>query len=345
MSVIETRRSGGSDVAGAADGSSGSETQMGSVMGTPAYMPPEQALGEIDQLNQRSDVFGLGAILCEILTGQPPYVAENATAVFRMAARGRLDEAFKRLEESAADPELIALTHECLAAEPAGRPSDAGIVAERVVDYLESVETKLRDSELKRASEATRLVEQKKRLRVTLVLASTLLLALGLGISGTSWYAYKATAARAAADVSADNEREAKQRAEKRLEQSQKANEILASIFRDLDPDMIATSEMPLQAILAMRLDTAVEELRGESVGDSAEVARLQHQFGGALLSLGYPEKAIDLLSQAVETLQKELGGDAEASLHAESDLANAYQDAGDFDRAISILRRILESS
>ncbi len=47
-------------------------TQAGSVLGTPAFMPPEQAIGAIDQIDERSDVFGLGAILCMILTGKPP---------------------------------------------------------------------------------------------------------------------------------------------------------------------------------------------------------------------------------------------------------------------------------
>ena len=41
-------------------------------MGTPAYMPPEQARGDVEAMDERSDVFALGAILCEILTGQPP---------------------------------------------------------------------------------------------------------------------------------------------------------------------------------------------------------------------------------------------------------------------------------
>jgi WD40 repeat protein/serine/threonine protein kinase len=163
QSIIQTLRSKvGSDTPGTIGGV-GSQTQMGSVMGTPAYMPPEQALGEIDHLDERADVFGLGAILCEVLTGKPPYVGDDGTQVFRMASRGKLSGCFDRLDSCGADAELITLTKQCLELEPQDRPRDAGVMTERISAYLESVETRLREADLARAAEAARAESEGKR--------------------------------------------------------------------------------------------------------------------------------------------------------------------------------------
>jgi tetratricopeptide (TPR) repeat protein len=115
-------------------------------------MPPEQALGDIDRLDQRSDVFGLGAILCEILTGEPPYRETDGDLV-RQAANASLDGAHERLRACGADDSLVALCIECLSPARRARPESAAEVAERVGAYLTSVEERARQAEL-RAAEA-----------------------------------------------------------------------------------------------------------------------------------------------------------------------------------------------
>ena len=105
------------------------------VFGTPAYMAPEQARGACDA-DPRGDVFGLGAILCEILTGHPPYLGPDTATVTQHAATGNLDAARARLASCGADPELIELAGRCLSIDPAGRPADAGEVGRLVNRYL-----------------------------------------------------------------------------------------------------------------------------------------------------------------------------------------------------------------
>ncbi|MEM7316979.1 MAG: protein kinase, partial [Planctomycetota bacterium] len=200
--TIQTLRSIGSDTPGE-PGSAGSQTQAGSVMGTPAYMPPEQALGEIDNMDEHADVFGLGAILCEILTGQPPYVGDDGTDVFRLASRGKLEACLGRLDACDADAELIALTKRCLELEPIDRPRDAVALAEQVTRYLESVEANLRDTQVQRAAEAARAEEERKRRKVQLALAASILLLITLG--GGGWlYVERQSANRQAAEAAAE---------------------------------------------------------------------------------------------------------------------------------------------
>src|SRR5205814_142785 len=78
----------------------GGATQAGSILGTPGYMPPEQARGEVDRIDRRSDVFALGAILSAILTGKPAYTGAQA---LDRARRGDLEAAHARLDACGAD--------------------------------------------------------------------------------------------------------------------------------------------------------------------------------------------------------------------------------------------------
>src|SRR5262249_49584437 len=126
----------------------GTDTEAGSLLGTPAYMPPEQANGDVALLGPRADVFGLGAILCESLTGKPPYVGRSPEEVRRKSANGDLADVYARLDASGADTELVALTKACLSPEAIDRPKDAQAVVDALTAYLDGAQERLRKAEL-----------------------------------------------------------------------------------------------------------------------------------------------------------------------------------------------------
>jgi tetratricopeptide (TPR) repeat protein len=180
---IHTVRSDSSDPSG----TSSSQTQAGSAMGTPSYMAPEQARGEVDRIDERCDVFGLGGILCAVLTGLPPYVADRPGQVFARAQAGDLAEALARLQASGAAPELVQLTRQCLAADPADRPPSAGAVAEAVTAYLDSVAERLRRAEQEWAAAQVKAQEERKRRKLTLALAAAVMGVVLVGGGSAFW--------------------------------------------------------------------------------------------------------------------------------------------------------------
>jgi serine/threonine-protein kinase len=163
-------------------------TEAGTVLGTPAYMPPEQAAGHVERIDERCDVFGLGAILCEILTGCPPYVAAENWRILFLAAMGDLTDAYHRLESCGADGELVALVKECLSPGIEKRPCEAGEVAERVAAYKQGVQRRLHRAKEEQAAAEARAVEAKARARVQRRLVFVVLI--GAFISFAFWNMY-----------------------------------------------------------------------------------------------------------------------------------------------------------
>jgi serine/threonine-protein kinase len=201
-------------------------TGVGSAMGTPAYMAPEQARGETDSIDRRADVFALGSILCEILTGTPAFSGARSIEIVRAAGRGETNSALDRLEHCGAEEELLAIARDCLAADAGDRPADAGEVAGRITAYLAGVQERLREAELSRvqaqahaeeeaqrralaerlaeeergrAEEATRRAAlERQRRKLQLGLAASLLALTTAGGLGTTYYVQQRQAKAAA---------------------------------------------------------------------------------------------------------------------------------------------------
>jgi tetratricopeptide (TPR) repeat protein len=185
-------------------------TAAGTVLGTPAYMAPEQARGEVDQIDECADVFGLGAILCEILTGAPPFAGGSMLEVLTQAAAADLADALARLQRCGADGVLIVMCRRCLAPAREHRLAHAGAVAEAVATYQAQVQQRLQQAQIDKAAAQVKATEERKRRRVSVALLA-LALAFVLSASAAAVWYFKDQAER--------TEQEARDAAEKtRLE-------------------------------------------------------------------------------------------------------------------------------
>jgi tetratricopeptide (TPR) repeat protein len=226
-------------------------TRAGSFLGTPAFVSPEQAIGAVDQVDERSDVFGLGAVLCAILTGQPPFVGDTAESTRQMAAEKHLEPAFARLDACGDEPELVALCKRCLAGKRDDRPRNAGEVAAAVHAFRAEAEERAKQAELdrvraegERAKAEVEAREQKKRRRVQLALGAAVL---GLWAAGGAfaWYLDRQASQRKAEALQRQVEDE-RIASEKREREGRNRDAFVASLercekaLRDDDADTAA---------------------------------------------------------------------------------------------------------
>jgi len=340
---VQTRRSSGNstDIP---------NTQAGSVMGTPAYMAPEQARGDIDQLDERADVFGLGAILCEILTGKPPYVGENGMEIYRQAVDADLADAHARLQCCGADDELITLAKRSLSANRDDRPRDASVLTNELTGYLHSVEDRLKQAELTAVKATTKAEEESKRRKVTFRLAAGILLTLMAGLTVSLWQMRRAMAAEELAKTNegkalhaADKEKTANELTAMRLEQIEKINNTVFDIFTEFDIRKVKAGNDPVEYVLAQRLIEAGKKLDAKAIHDPLVLANLQNRLGHTLLSLGRAPQAIEFLLPSLSIIEARVGADHPDTLITRSNLASAYQDAGKLDHAIPLMEKTLK--
>ncbi len=112
----------------------GPHTQTGSLLGTPGYMSPEQAVGKTSKVDVRSDVYGLGTVLYHLLTGRAPFNGESATDILRQVIEN--EPVAPSLLNHAIPRDLETICFKCLSKEPGRRYADARSVAEDLERFL-----------------------------------------------------------------------------------------------------------------------------------------------------------------------------------------------------------------
>src|SRR5262249_34549323 len=201
------KRAGGSDL-----------TATQAVMGTPAYMAPEQARGETKVVGPQADVSSLGVILYQCLPGTRPFEAADPIALLRKVAEEEPERPGKRVPDLPRDVELICL--KCLAKEPAERYATAGALATDLRRFAAGEPVSVR------AAGVVERAAKWARRKPTLAAAYTLglLAALLGGLGGAAvWQWRSAERAREAAEI-------ARSDAMKARDGERKAREQLAAI-------------------------------------------------------------------------------------------------------------------
>ena len=171
--------------AAAADDGSGL-TSLGVALGTPAYMAPEQAAAD-PHVDQRADIYALGCLAYEVLTGQPPFVGRTPQALLAAQATQAPEPCERR--RPGLPPELTSLVMRCLGKRPAYRPQTAS----EVLHALDGVLTPLSGLALTAVSPASRF--DRRRSRIIEVAAAAAVLAVAAGI-GAWWVSARPSASQ-----------------------------------------------------------------------------------------------------------------------------------------------------
>ena len=307
--------------------SGSAETLPGSAMGTPAYMSPEQAAGDLDRLGPRSDVYSLGATLYCLLTGKPPFEGDDLGAVLRAVGKG--DFPPPRQLDPAIDRALEAVCLKAMALKPEDRYATSRALADDVERWAaDEPVTAWREPFARRARRWAR----RNRTAVTAAAAAVLMAVVGLTavlavqtranaaltVANTRLEISNQREVKANADLKAANERE---RARFAL-----AQEAIRTFYTGVSEDLLLKQKEfdTLRTKLLRGAREFYQRLEGLLEGQKDRESRLA--LGRAYRDVGELTSLIGSREEALAVHQRALGLFEEVSREAPDDPEPRYE-------------------
>jgi eukaryotic-like serine/threonine-protein kinase len=332
-------------------------TAFGQFMGTPAYMSPEQAeLSGLD-IDTRSDIYALGVLLYELLTGKTPFDAKEllqagldemrrrireeepirpSTRLSTMVAADLTEVAQQRHSEPTKLTRFIRgdldwIVMKCLEKDRTRRYETANGLAADIRRHLVNEPVMACPP-----SAAYRFQKMVRRNKLAVGAATAVAVALVIGLSLSTWMYLREKQARHEAVARAQSERKAKEAEAAARKQAQAVSDYLIRAFRSPDPARDGRTITIVEV-----LDRDAQELLGQFADDPLTKAMLLLNIAHAYVSLGLVDRSLPLFEQAVEQRNRCLGAEAPDTLWAKQDLALHYWVSGRSKQALPLTEEV----
>lgn len=349
------KRAGGSDL-----------TATQAIMGTPAYMAPEQAKGENKFVGPQADVWALGAMLYECLAGRKPFTGDSDFEVIEQVVKAEPPSLRRVSSEVPRDLELI--VQKCLQKNASKRYGSAKDLASDLERWLAGIPVSVKAAgPVERSVKWVRRNKLAAGIMAASVLAAVAMTGLAVWAVGESRRA-DAAARRAenergkaleSAELASEREREAVAERDAKEKQRKYAQAIADFVQNDFfaltsvdgqlrfgsDTSPTRASErLTKDATLRHLLERAARKLKARTDLDPLTEADLSWILGENFRGVGDYPQAIMFLERCHQIRSRELGTENEQTLNVGNSLAVAYQDAGRLQDAIRLFEQVRDS-
>jgi len=287
------------------------------MLGSPNFMPPEQATGKRGQIGTHSNLYSPGAILYHLVTARPPFLAETLTETLQQVQH--TDPISPRLLNPAVPRDLETICLKCLEKEPRQRYATAQELADELGRFLNGESVRARP--VGPAGKAWRWCRRKPALTGALAACALVLVS---GIAGITWQWRRA-------ELNAKNEERQRQRAEENAGRSEQVAQFLKDMLKGVAPSAALGRDTTM---LREILDKTVERLGKDLKSQPAVEAELRGTIGEAYYALGEYAKAAAMHREALALRSKLLGNEHTAVASSLHDLGIALADLGKYAEA-----------